>query len=132
MLAFPYLTLNSDEPYWVTRETFLSAFNQEDFTFREVLNIDYAYLSDWFHTKENTELYFSLPTVGVVSSKTQFINGRHRTAVLLAHLEEIPVAFAMDDLNPDARRFIENIPKRPLSLTESFFLPDLPICDSLP
>ena len=132
MIALPYLTLASDEPYWVMRETFLSAFDQEDFAFREVLKIDHAYLSDWFHTQDNAEFFFSIPTVNIVSGKTQFINGRHRTAVLLAHMEEIPIAFDMRHLNSDARRFVESIPKRPLSLSEPFFLPDLHICDSLP
>ena len=132
MITLPFLTLTSDEPYWVTRETFLSAFDQEDFKFREVLGIHHAYLSDWFHTQEKEKVFFSIPTVSIVSGKTQFINGRHRTAVLLAHLEEIPIAFAMNHLMPDARRVAESIPKRPLSLSEPFFLPDLPICNSLP
>jgi hypothetical protein len=39
MLCFPLLTLATDAPYWIARDTFFSAFSQSDFHCREVIKV---------------------------------------------------------------------------------------------
>lgn len=131
MRCFPELTLGTDVPAWVTKSTFYETFDQTDFFIREIHDVEDAYLGEWFY-EENGETRFLLPTVGLVAGRTQFINGRHRTAVLLRHLDELPIAFAVDHLDAIARGIIGAIPKRPLNLTQHIFLPDLPVKARLP
>jgi hypothetical protein len=131
MLCIPELTLNSDRPYWVTRDSFYSYFDQEDFLNRTKLSVAHAYLSDWFHKTEAGDLHFYIPTVGVVAGKTQFINGRHRAAVLLYYLDEIPIAFAVEHIDEKARQIMEYVQRRPLTITIPIDIPDLPIFDKL-
>lgn len=138
MRCLPYLTMNDDEPYWVTREVFLQHFNQDDFLFRESVDITHSYLADWFYELGQDTPLFKLPTVGFVAGKTQFINGRHRTAVLLQYLECFPIAFAHPDkvTSPldaeNAQGFLRLLALRPLDINEPIELPDLPIVDGLP
>jgi hypothetical protein len=132
MRILPFVNLSTDEPFWVSRAVFLLAFDQVDFVCREAQNIAPAYRSEWFERSDPTEPRFILPVVQVVAGKTQFINGRHRSAVLLAHLEELPVAFATGHLDAKARLILDAIPKRPLSRSEYMILPDLPIGPHFP
>lgn len=138
MRCLPELTMNDDEPYWVTREAFLQHFDQDDFLCRESVNITHSYLAEWFYTHTDGTLRFMLPTVGFDAGKAQFINGRHRTAVLLQYLEEIPVAFALPDkvasaLSAEkAQDFLRRLALKPLNLNEFIELPDLPIMECLP
>src|SRR4029079_18588645 len=104
MRCLPELTLSSDSPYWVARDAFLSHFDQADFHCRESHHIVPSYLSDWFYTPEDGTMRFCLPTVMFIAGKTQFINGRHRTAVLLPHLKELPIAFSA--INETPREFL--------------------------
>lgn len=130
MRCLPDLTLGSDIPVWLTREQFLQHFDQADFEFRENTIVAHSYLAAWFHTAADGIPRFLLPTVQFVAGKTQFINGRHRTAVLFAYLEEVPVAFAAT--NKASQAFLGRLALRPLSLHEFVDLPDLPISESLP
>lgn len=138
MRCLPQLTRNDDEPYWITREVFLQHFDQDDFLCRESIDITHSYLAEWFYTSEDGALHFNLPTVGFVAGKTQFINGRHRTAVLLHYQNEFPIAFALPDnsaISSSARKaqdFLLSLALRPLDLHEFIELPDLPIVDRLP
>jgi len=131
MRCLPDLTLGTDIPAWVSKETFFALFDQTDFLIREVQDVEDAYLAEWFYER-NGDTRFLLPTVGLVAGKTQFVNGRHRTAVLLRHVDEVPMAFAVGHLDATARRIIESIPKRPLDLTQHIVLPDLPVKEKLP
>lgn len=132
MLVRPFVNLPTDMPTWVSREDFLSVFDQEDFLCRETQDVEQAYRADWFEIVEDGLPRFILPVVNVVAGKTQFINGRHRVAVLLKQMAQIPIAFAMGYLQHEAIRVIDSIPKRPLALTEVIQLPDLPIQRELP
>jgi hypothetical protein len=120
--------LSTDVPYWVAREVFLSRFDQIDFRCRDVEEIAPAYRRDWFHNLANERLGFYVPTVSAIANRTDLINGRHRLAVLLPHLHELPIAFAMQDIEPQSQecRFLQSIPKKPLAVSISFWLPDFP------
>lgn len=130
MRCLPELTLNSDVPFWVTREVFLQHFDQDDFLCRESTKVISSYLAEWFHKPANGPMRFKLPTVQFVAGKTQFISGRHRTAVLLPYLNEFPVAFALADKK--AQDLLGRLALRPLDLHEIIELPDLPILERLP
>ena len=126
MLALPYISLPSDHPFWISREVFFTHFDQHDFVFyRDVECVELAFRSDWF-LRENTRLKFILPVVSYAGDKTQFINGRHRVAVLLQVLQEIPIALASESLSPAQLQLRSAIPKRSLNPVLPFELPDLP------
>ena len=130
MRCLPTLTLDTDVPFWVTIEVFRQHFDQEDFLFRESISIKPLYLDEWFYTPADGIRRFVLPTVQIVSGKTQFINGRHRTAVLLGYLENLPIAFSLQ--NPAAKVFLSRLPLLPLAIDKLIELPDLPIVKCLP
>jgi hypothetical protein len=138
MRCLPILTRNDDEPYWVTREKFLQHFDQDDFLCRESIVVAPSYLADWFYIQPDGTLLFMLPTISFIAGKTQFINGRHRTAVLLQYLDEFPVAFALPDKVASvlsakkAQDFLGRLALRPLDLHEFIELPDLCIVERLP
>lgn len=124
---------DSDQPHWITRDVFYSHFDQDDFRCRVVKNVEFTYRSDWFHTLANGTIGFYIPVVSAIGRRTDLIGTRHRLAVLLPHMTELPVAFAMGcHLTSKAREFLESIPKRPLHTLEPFWIPDFPIRDSLP
>lgn len=129
MQILPFVNLDTDEPFWITRLIFLEFFDQDDFACRNVQNIKVKYRSEWFDMSNPTGPRFIIPVVGVVANRTQFINGRHRTALLLEYLEELPISFAMGYIGAEARLIVDSIPKRPLLRSEYMFLPDLPIED---
>ena len=130
MLVLPWIGLVTDQPFWITREKFFEQFDQDDFYRREIASVQPTYLAAWFGNYTSGARFFRIPTVGLLSSGTQFVNGRHRAAVLLNFLDEIPVAFA---LNPLSNRLLfGKLEKRPLDLTQLIFLPDLPVRAQLP
>ena len=130
MHCLPDVTLNTDSPFWVSREVFFKYFDQVDFFRREFTNVVPSYLAAWFHTREDGNIRFILPTVMFVDDKTQFISGRHRTAVLLPHLKDIPIAFSL--FNRPPQDFLNQLALRSLALHEYIELPDLPIMENLP
>ncbi len=132
MHCLPDLTTGRESPFWVNRSSILKYFNQADFHCRESRNVVSAYLTEWFHTPEDGILRFNLPTVQFLTGTgmTEFINGRHRTAVLMQYLNEIPIAFS--EVSPPPHEFLSQLSLRPLSLHESLELPDLPRKKRLP
>jgi hypothetical protein len=124
MHCLPSLTLDSDIPFWVTREAFFEHFDQIDFLCRKSTKVEAFYLAAWFHTPEDGITRFLLPTVQFVANKTQFISGRHRTAVLLPYMKDLPIAFSL--INRPPNDFLSRVTSRPLDLQEFIELPDLP------
>ena len=124
MFTYVDLDTDTDTAFWVSKDKFFECFDQHDFVFyRDIKSVTQGYLKDWFYTNPNGTKCFVLPTVSFVNDKTQFINGRHRTAVLLEHLNELPFAFAKPldgNMTP-----IFNIVDRRVDLHESIQLPDL-------
>lgn len=131
MKCLPHIGKDTDNPYWVTKEQFYNYFDQDDFNDeRDVRNVVNSYLNEWFYfDDDNTEL-FILPTVQIVSGKTQFVNGRHRTAVLLTYLQEIPIAFDQSFNQKGIR--LSNYINRPINMSTVLELPDLPKFEKLP
>ena len=130
MRCLPGLTQNSDTPFWVTRNAFLEHFDQADFLCRESGAVIPAYLAAWFHKPKGGADQFCLPVVMFIAGKTQFINGRHRTAVLLPYLEELPIAFSQ--FNKPPQDFLSRLNLRPLPLDQYIDLPDFPILGIMP
>lgn len=125
MLVLPWIGRDTDQPFWITREKFFDQFDQNDFHCREVGSVQPTYFADWFGHFTSGARFFRIPSVGLLSSGTQFVNGRHRAAVLLNFLDEIPVAFAV---TPFSNLILfDRLEKRPLDLTQQIFLPDLPV-----
>ena len=125
MMCLPHVGLETDIPYWISKADFLRQFSQPDFHCRNVENVTYAYLDDWFFQSQQG-LCFCLATVHFATGKSEFISGRHRTAVLLHYLDEIPIAVATR-WTPAPPFLLE---KRPMCLETPFWLPDLPIVQS--
>ena len=132
MEVFAEVNLASDIPYWIARESFYRYFDQENFLNREVRDVQSAYLKDWFPASANGTIKFLIPVVSAIAAKTDLISSRHRLAVLLPHLEQLPIAIATRHLQPDAREFWDTIPKCPLDPAAPFWIPDFPIRDTLP
>ena len=93
MKCLPALTDETDRAFWISREDFGRVFDQRDFNCRASKQIEENYSEYWVEEDLQGNLCFRLPVVDVVSGTTQFINGRHRTAVLLRKLPRVPIAF---------------------------------------
>ena len=132
MRCLPYVHLGTDAPWWVEKSAFLQHFDQNDFLCRNIKNAVDAYLDDWFHDEPNQIRFFKIPSVSVIRGKTQFISGRHRTAVLLRHLERIPLSFDMRYISNSDIKWIRSVAVAPIVATVPIDLPDLPIVPSLP
>lgn len=132
MRCLPYVHLDSDAPWWVSKSSFFAHFDQRDFMCRTNTQVVDAYLEDWFHDGPAGTRFFKIPPVSVIHGRTQFISGRHRTAVLLEHLERIPVSFDMRYIHDEDTGWIRRIAVAPISLQTLMELPDLPVRPSLP
>ena len=132
MLCLPSAQLPTDILFWVSRASFLQHFDQHDFLCRDVQMVVDAYLEDWFYIDDSGSRRFKIPVVSVHSGMTQFIGGRHRTAVLLGHLDRVPLAFDTRDLDLRDREWIDVIVDSTLDPDGEFELPDLPIRIMLP
>jgi hypothetical protein len=130
--CLPYVNLPTDAPWWVAKSAFLEHFDQNDFLCRHIKSVTDAYLKEWFHGGPDETRYFNIAPVSVINGKTQFISGRHRTAVLLAHLERIPLSFAMRDIRDADRDWIHSVALTPIDTHTLIDLPNLPIKQSLP
>lgn len=124
--------LATDIPYWVAKDTFLSRFDMDDFACRDVGNVVDAYLADWFETDSSRERRFRIPPVSVHGGSTQFIGGRHRTAVLLKHLDAIPLSFDTRDMSHSDNAWVCSVVSSRIDLSLEIDLPDLPIRERLP
>jgi len=91
-----------------------------------------AYLDDWFLDGPGNTRFFAIPAVSVSMGRTQFISGRHRTAVLLRHLDYIPLSFDMRQITDADCQWIYAIVSTPIETHTLMNLPDLPIRSSLP
>ena len=119
-----------DSLVWIRRDTILTGFDLNDLGFRESQVIQDCYLSNWFYADAQGRKCFLPPVLNVVNGSTQFISGRHRTAVLLKHLEQLPMAFAAISFASSAdRKWLLSLSERPIEVQELIELPDLPVLD---
>lgn len=130
MHCLPEITVASDKPYWLTRESFLAHFDQDDFLCRESQEITNAYLASWFVDVTENPRRFMLPAVQLIEGKTQFINGRHRTAVLFNSMHEIPIAVTRVD--KESQELFQSLSFRPLDVQILIEIPNLSIKEQLP
>jgi hypothetical protein len=89
------MTAATDRPIWITRGDFHRRAHVQNYLCRDVQDVHTnAYLADWFRRSSSAGggLHFYLPSIALERGLITFINGRHRTAVLLAHVELIPMA----------------------------------------
>lgn len=132
MLILPYVDHPDDEPFWISKAVFATYFDQDDLVkMRHVERVSSTYRPEWFPLVDGARR-FQLPIVSFVSGRTQFINGRHRTAVLLDYLEDLPFALVASHLGQLEQRLRAAIPKRALELSRPIQLPDLPFLDPDP
>jgi hypothetical protein len=132
MRCLSWVSLDTDVPYWVLRSSFLRHFDQKDFLSRNVKDVVSAYLGDWFCADVDGARRFKIPAVSVVSGTTQFISGRHRTAVLLKYLDRVPLSFITRDLSDVDKAWIDTVVAERIGSDSVIELPDLPIRPSLP
>ena len=132
MHCLPSVHLDTDIPFWVERSSFIQHFDQTDFLRRTVHNVVDAYLEDWFCIDGDGVRRFMIPPVSVRSRRTQFISGRHRTAVLLKHLDRVPLSFHTREISDADRAWVSSIVAEPIETNSVIELPDLPILSSLP
>ena len=122
MNCYPYVKKETDKPYWVPIEMFREKFCQDDFRCRDVIDVLHEYRSDWIY-EINGRRCFEIPPVVIINGCTQFISGRHRTAVLCKYLTALPIAFA----EGEAVDFAESLGLDPISMADPISLPDLQI-----
>jgi hypothetical protein len=122
---------SDDQAYWVSRDTFFRLFDQNDFACRQRLDVLPRYRSDWFWRRDGS-LLFHLPTVQFAGrpadGHTEFINGRHRTAVLIQYLQRLPLALVMPFRMHEEG--LSEITAHRLRMDQPLELPDLPIDDA--
>lgn len=121
--------MSSDLPFWVCNQKFYRYFDQNDFHCRESQEIVSQYLDDWFFTSTDA-VEFILPVVQFNDGATQFINGRHRTAVLLKYLAEVPLSFDLRFASQAEKDFLASMDLRPIAVGKLIELPDLPRVNS--
>jgi hypothetical protein len=107
------VTCASDEPFLVPKEAFLELFDQPDFQCRDRERVEAAYSEEWFTSAHGGVRGFLFPAVHFVAGRTQFISGRHRIAVLLPHLAELPIAFTA--MNPVPEKLRSRLQLRPVA-----------------
>lgn len=117
-----------DALYWVPLDKLHSRFNQADLSNRNVIEIKQAYLRDWFEITDARKAFIP-PVVQLIAGQTQFINGRHRLAVLSSHLGEVPIAFYLGSTGIED--WIRDLKLQRVNELDTVNLPDLPIFDSL-
>jgi hypothetical protein len=131
MHCFPAVALDADAPFWIPKAAFYRHFDQADFRCRVVQRVVDAYLEDWFYESDGKR-YFKLPPVSVNDGITQFVSGRHRTAVLLRHLDRVPLSFDFRCIRDSDKQWIDSIGAVPIDMGTHFELPDLTIKTALP
>ncbi len=126
MLCLPEITVSTDSPIWIKRDDFLRLVHFQNYMCRDVQQIHpNAYLTDWFRPSEHGGIsLFSLPSILLKDGRITFINGRHRTAVLVEHLESLPMAIT--NAGEDKALF-NSIRLSDLDLHTPVEIPDLPI-----
>ncbi|MCC7200974.1 MAG: hypothetical protein IT483_15810 [Gammaproteobacteria bacterium] len=102
--------------------------HRQNYLCRDVQQVyTHAYLQDWYSPAEGAlPRRFFLPVVDLRDNCIKFINGRHRTAVLAAHLDLLPMALAQP-LDGAAPPLFERIRYSDLALHTVISLPDLPM-----
>lgn len=115
-----------DRLFWVPLSVFRSNFNVADADDRFVVNVAQGYLEAWFEETASGKSFIP-PVVQLVEGRTQFINGRHRMAVLEAHLEAIPMAF--DFRSSGMSEWVKALGLQPVDAGAVIELPDLPYLD---
>jgi len=119
-----------DEHHLIDVKAFMKIVDHEDFAERESTTIHNLFHENWFRGDQFLPPIFYL-TEGVAT----FINGRHRTLVLMNHLQQIPMALAGMDGYPVHSETPHNLSQKVLTdisiarLTgeEEFEFPDLPV-----
>jgi hypothetical protein len=114
-----------DSSYFIPKDKFLILFDQSDFTNRKCQNVRSEYRSDWFVKNDYNENCFILPVVAFINNRTQFINGRHRTAVLLKYMDLIPLTLAYPFSM--TKHHLNQITTKPIKKNDFIDLPDLPM-----
>lgn len=117
--------VTSDQGFWVKRAIFLQRLDRKDFECREVQNIEDRCLAAWFCREIDGPDRFILSAFYLEDCLFRCINGRHRTAVLLQHLDEVPISVTNAD--KICQRVLKQINLRKLDENEMFELPDLPV-----
>jgi hypothetical protein len=126
-------SLESGDRYYVlNRDYFNEYVDKEDFDCRKSLTIEQAYHKNWFEIENK----FLPPILFFYNGKIQFINGRHRTALLFESLSEIPVIFLSSDAkfgatDEEVRLNLELLNKitKPMDSDQCFEFPDFAIKD---
>ena len=74
------------------------------------------------------------PTKGIAKNTFgEFISERHRTAVLMRHLKELPLSFDFRFISETDKQWIDSVAFRPIDLDADVVeLPELPIKQTLP
>lgn len=132
MRCLPATNLDSDVPFWISRISFFLHFDQQDFLCRDVEDVVDAYSENWFYADADGNRLFLIPPVSVRGKVTQFISGRHRTTVLLRHLDNVPLSLDSRFTNSEEEDWIWSMATRPVDRGVQIELPDLPIRAALP
>lgn len=129
MFVMPHVLNSHDEGFWISRDDFVRYFDATDFLKRDRVGVEPLYLDSWFYELDGKR-YFILPVVQFFQGKTQFINGRHRVAVLLqGGIERLPIAFATKtpSFSERDKDVLKSWGLEPVRLDRKFLIPDFSI-----
>jgi len=124
-----------DYYYKIRVSNLMKFIDREDFECRKSKIIKDIYHQAWFLNKNKNILQFIPPTIYIHKGKICFINGRHRTALLINKLDVIPMlVYALDaypsttesSLEKNKITFEQIIISR-VKRSDVFKLPKLPI-----
>lgn len=119
-----------DKHYLIDVKKFMRVVDPDDLECRDSKIIHDSYHEHWFRGQ-----LFLPPVFYLTKGVARFINGRHRTLVMIKHMDQIPMALANMDGYPNftetphqlSRKVLRHISLARLNGKEEFIFPDLPI-----
>jgi len=124
-----------DIHYLIDLPKFMEIVDQDDLARRKSKTIRNAYHQYWFDDADSAFPSFDSPVFYLDNGVARFINGRHRTLMLLRHLDCLPMAlasldgcpFMTDQPSSASVSALREISIRRINNQETFEFPCLPI-----
>lgn len=132
---FCYLESENEDPlFWITKREFEIYISQKDFIEnRDQKDVENKFSEDCFDSKDKRIFFPASVAILREDRTTQFINGRHRTAVLLKFIDPIPLGFVVSAHRRcpsgymDGEEYALSLGLSPIMPGSIIELPDLPI-----
>lgn len=118
------ITANSDRIFLVRAADLVNYFDEHDLACRDSDTILDYYHPNWFDQDDEDGSFFTPPAFYFKNGRVIFINGRHRTLLLIKYLRFLPVLLTKSDAHN--LHMISQISEKELDEGFEFHLPALP------